>query len=174
MAAYIESTLHTERALYLKRVSAAMNGERYLALLELVDQWRTAPPFTELASGPVEGVKTYVKKAERKLYRRLHTAGGDVEELHRARKAGKRFRYAAELSEPVLGKKASKAVEMGKELQSLLGEHQDSVVSATFLRRAGAAAGSSGEQNGFTYGILLAQEWQRAADIRRKLEKRFG
>ncbi|HEX8511271.1 MAG TPA: CHAD domain-containing protein, partial [Propionibacteriaceae bacterium] len=113
-------------------------------------------------------------KAEQKVYQRLATAGGDPEALHSARKAGKRFRYAAELSEPVLGKRASKAVEQGKHLQQLLGEHQDSVVSAAFLRTQGAAAGSSADQNGFTYGILLAREWQRVEAIRSELQEHYG
>jgi CHAD domain-containing protein len=174
VAAHIESVLHAERTRHLKRVLDAMTSERYLALLETLERWRATPPFTSLASDPAEGVKTFVKQAERKLYKRLGAAGGDVEALHRARKAGKRYRYAAELSEDVLGKKASKAVEAGKKLQTLLGEHQDSVVSAEFLRRQGAAAGVDADQNGFTYGILLAREWQRAKDIRRKLTRRFG
>jgi CHAD domain-containing protein len=174
VAAHIQSTLHVERTRHLKRVSEAMGSERYLALLETLERWRTTPPFTSLAADPAAGVKTFVKQAERKLYKRLGAAGGDVDALHRARKAGKRYRYAAELSEEVLGKKASKAVEAGKKLQTLLGEHQDSVVSAEYLRRQGAAAGVDAGQNGFTYGILLAREWQRAKDIRRKLTRRFG
>ena len=174
VAAHIESVLHQERTSHLKRALDEMRGERYLAMLGSLHHWRTDPPFTEAAQQPPETLKRYVKKAERKLFRRLSTAGSDVEALHSARKAGKRFRYAAELSEPALGKKAAKSVEHGKALQELLGEHQDSVVSAEFLRRQGAAAGVDADQNGFTYGILLAMEWQRAADIRRRLEKRFG
>ncbi len=174
VAAHIESTLRTEKTRYLKRVDEALDSERYLALLETLDRWRTAPPLTELAAAPAAGLKAYVTQAELKLDKRLRTAHGDAEALHRARKAGKRFRYAAELSEPVLGKRAAKAVTAGKKIQTLLGEHQDSVVSAVFLRRLGAAAGTDQGQNGFTYGILLAREWQRGRDIRHQLEKRFG
>lgn len=173
VAAHIESTLHEERNRYLKLVTEALRSERYVALLETVERWRTAPPFTEAATEPAASVKTYVKKAERKLYRRLTAAGANVEALHRARKAGKRFRYAAELSEPVLGKRATRSVSEGKALQELLGEHQDSVVSAAFLRSQGAAAASDPSQNGFTYGILLAEEWRRGEKIRRRLERRF-
>jgi len=174
VAAHIESTLREEQKRFTKPVTEALRGERYLALLETLNRWREAPPFTEVPEQPADAVKAYVKKAERKLYRRLGQAHGDPDALHRARKAGKRFRYASELSEPVLGKKAAKSVQQGKKLQALLGEHQDSMVSADFLRSQGAAAGTSAEQNGFTYGILLAQEWQRVRDIRRKLKRRFG
>ena len=174
VAAQIETVLSSEHTRHLKQVTKAMRGERYLALLDTLHRWRTEPPFTELAGQPADAVKKFVTKAERKVYQRLATAGGDPELLHRARKAGKRFRYAAELSEPVLGKRASKAVEHGKHLQQQLGEHQDSVVSAAFLRTLGARAGADPDQNGFTYGILLAREWQRAEDIRRELQERFA
>jgi CHAD domain-containing protein len=115
-----------------------------------------------------------VAKAKKKLDKRLKAAlrsDDDVAALHRARKAGKRFRYAAELATPVMGKAASKAVKAGKKLQKKLGEHQDSVVCAEFLRTLGARAGVTEDQNGFTYGLLLAREWERAADIRKKLRK---
>ncbi|HEX8510405.1 MAG TPA: CYTH and CHAD domain-containing protein [Propionibacteriaceae bacterium] len=174
VAAHIESVLHQEQTRHLERALDAMRSDRYLALLDSLHRWRVDPPVTEAAQQGAAELKRYVKKAERKLFRRLATAGGDVEALHSARKAGKRFRYAAELSEPALGKKAAKSVEHGKALQELLGEHQDSVVSSMFLRSQGAAAGADPGQNGFTYGILLAMEWQRAADIRRRLEERFG
>jgi len=167
----IEEVLAGEHSRYLRQVSTAMRGTRYLALLDTVHRWRTAPPVTKRTGGPAPSVKKFLDKAERKVYQRLATAGGEPEALHRARKAGKRFRYAAELSEPVLGKQASMAVEHGKHLQQLLGEHQDSVVSAAFLRTQGARVGAG--QNGFTFGILLAQEWQRADDIRRQLKERF-
>jgi CHAD domain-containing protein len=73
-----------------------------------------------------------------------------------------------------LGKKATKLVDQGKRLQELLGEHQDSTVSAEFLRAQGAAAGVNQDQNGFTYGLLLATEWHRAEGIRRQLREEFG
>jgi CHAD domain-containing protein len=174
VAAHIQAVLTGEETRHLRNVATAMRSERYLALLDRLHRWRTDPPVTEVAGEPATRAQKFVDKAERKLYRRLGTAGGDHEALHSARKAGKRFRYAAELSEPVLGKHASKAIEHGKHLQQLLGEHQDSVVSEEFLRRQGAAAGTNPDQNGFTYGILVAGEWQRAEEIRRQLADRFG
>lgn len=173
VAADIESTLMAERVQQLRQVGAAMKSHRYQELLEQLERWRTAPPFTDEAAQPALKVKKYVAKAERKLDQRLSVAGDDPEALHRARKAGKRFRYTAELSSPVRGMKASKKIKAAKKLQKLLGEHQDSVVCAAFLRREGAAAGGSG-QNGFTYGILLAEEWQRAEHIRKKVHRRYN
>ena len=55
-------------------------------------------------------------------------------------------------------------------LQTLLGEHQDAVVSAEFLANLSASRnGESGD--GFTYGILIADELHRAAAIRQALKK---
>jgi CHAD domain len=52
-----------------------------------------------------------------------------------------------------------------QEMQTLLGEHQDAVVAATFLATTSAdediEAGSA-----FTYGVLMANELNRAAEIR--------
>ena len=49
------------------------------------------------------------------------------EELHRFRLALKRLRYSAELIEPVLGERYAELHHRAKELQTLLGHHQDSV-----------------------------------------------
>jgi CHAD domain-containing protein len=88
--------------------------------------------------------------------------------MHRARKAAKRARYAAELAVPAWSR-ASQHAERAQDLQTLLGEHQDSVVAGAFLRRMGAQAGARAGRNGFTYGLLLAGELERAARIRRDL-----
>ena len=80
------------------------------------------------------------------------------------RKAGKRLRYAAEVSEPALGKPAKKLVKAVKGLQELLGEHQDSYVARDLLRELGAAAAAEGA-NGFAFGWLLRDEQARAEGI---------
>lgn len=169
VAADIESTLAGERAKSWQRLRSAMNGKRYAGLLALLEQWRVAPPYTQIGAKKQASVAKYVDRAERKLYKRLDAAtepGADDELLHSARKAGKRFRYAAELATPVMGDEAISKVKRAKKLQELLGEHQDSVVSVEILRRLGARAGSRPGSNGFTYGVLLAMELQRADEAR--------
>ena len=68
------------------------------------------------------------------------------------RKLGKRARYAAELA----GRK--KLVQRAKELQDVLGEHQDAVVAAGRLREL--AAGASPEQ-ALVAGRLVEREAER-------------
>jgi CHAD domain-containing protein len=82
--------------------------------------------------------------------------------MHRARKAAKRARYTAELAAPELGGKATKTVARMKQLQNLLGERQDGVVAAELLLRLGRTAGSTADENGFTFGLLFEQERERS------------
>lgn len=174
VAAHLETTLSLERAEHWGRVVEAMAGERYQALLRLLLRWRTLPPLTAGAGEPAEAVDGYLRRAEKKVTTRLAEAGGDVEALHRARKAAKRHRYGAELAAQAGSKQASRTVKNTTRLQTLLGEHQDSAVSAAFLRRVGAAAATDGGQNGFTYGYLMAREEELARQIRAEAERRWG
>lgn len=174
VAAHIKTTLLLERKERLDELTAAMDGERYAALVREIIAWQAAPPLTERAGKAAPAAAAYVKRAERKVRKRLAQADGEVEALHDARKAAKRYRYAAELAEPILGRAASRTVKSTTELQTQLGEHQDSVVSAAFLRRLGAEAGVGEGQNGFTYGLLLAMEWQRADEVSRRAGRRWG
>jgi CHAD domain-containing protein len=112
----------------------------------------------------------FVQKPTQTADTRLRKADGDIDQLHRARKATKRARYAAELVEPV--DKEMKTIEKeAEELQTLLGEHQDAVVSATFLSTISASGNGQRRDSGFTYGVLMANELNRAAQIRASLQK---
>ena len=83
--------------------------------------------------------------------------------LHELRKAAKRARYAAEAVVPLFGKDAARAASRAEALQDVLGEHQDSVRSQEALRQLGVTAHLSGE-NGFSFGVLVGAERQRAAE----------
>ncbi len=109
-------------------------------------------------------VTRYVKRADKKVNKRLaaavaaRQASEDGDELfHRARKAGKRHRYAVEATIPLWGSKAEKIVAARKDLQDVLGHHQDRIVQAEFLRDLGARLGVRSGQNGFTYGVLYGE-----------------
>jgi CHAD domain-containing protein len=58
------------------------------------------------------------------------------------------------------GSRADKIILQRKHLQDLLGNHQDSIVSAAFLRDLGGRLGIRSGQNGFSYGVLYAREVQ--------------
>jgi CHAD domain-containing protein len=165
----VESTIQTEiatqRKIGMDAVIAGMDSERYQKLIALVEAWRSNPPFTDEAAAPAEEVRRYVKRAEKKVNKRLaaavaarEAAEEDGDELfHRARKAGKRHRYAVEATVPLWGSKAEKVVAARKDLQDVLGHHQDRIVQGAFLRELGARLGVRSGQNGFTYGVLYSE-----------------
>jgi len=148
-------------------VSEAMNSERYLAIMAVLQRWRVDPPlFGDLG---MDALMKQARRAERKADRRLAAANEseDDDMLHGARKAAKRARYAAELVKP-LGKpkSAKRTIKHYKGVQDVLGEHQDTVVASEALRRIGIAAGITPGENGFTFGLLYAREQQIARQRR--------
>jgi CHAD domain-containing protein len=151
------------------RLRDVMNSPRYLAIMAVLRSWRTKPPVepdTKRAK-----LMSRTRRAGRKADRRLAASltDGDDAMLHRARKAAKRARYAAELSKPVAGAKQSKRIIWRyKHIQSVLGDYQDTVVASTALRRMAAAAGTTVDENGFTYGLLYSREQQIAEKCRRQ------
>jgi CHAD domain-containing protein len=162
--AEVTKTLDAEREDAVRELDNAMRTPRYAHLVQLLRGWRAAPPLTGAAGEKSPMAVKYVEKAQRKADKRLRKADGDIEQLHRARKAFKRARYAAELVEPADNQMKSIARD-AEEMQTLLGEHQDATVAATFLVKMSSdediEAGSA-----FTYGILMANELNRAAEIR--------
>jgi CHAD domain-containing protein len=168
VAATIEQQLLREQLQHQKTLRTAMNGRRYLALLRDVQRWVTDPPFTDRAADKATALRGAVRTAERKVGKHLEAAlaGDDDEELHKARKAGKRARYAAELASPVVGGKVQKRIKRYEELQDILGDYQDGVVAAALLRRLATGTAQHGNENGFTYGLLYAHEQRRAEHSR--------
>lgn len=158
-----------------RRTVAVLDGQRYLALLESVDALLAAPPLLPAAEAPVAKAHP---KAVLKDYRRLATrvehalalppgVRRDVA-MHEARKAAKRARYAGEAATPALGKPAKKFAKQMKAVQSVLGDHQDSVVAREALRTLAIQAHLAGE-TAFTWGLLYGQEEAAAADREREL-----
>lgn len=150
-----------------ERVSEAMETTRYLDLVTELQRWSAAPPV--LPGGTATRLRATAQKAGAKADRRLKAAlkSDDDELLHRARKAAKRARYANELLQ--LGrssKKAKRNIKHYKQIQSVLGDMQDTVVARTMLRQLGAAAGTTPDENGFTFGLLYAREEQLARQCR--------
>ena len=171
VAARIEEHLWAEQVQHQKALDKTMTGRRYLALLQESARWVADPPFTDLAKQKPAALRGAVRSAAKKVSKHL-AAGlgrtGTDEELHKARKAGKRARYAAELAHPVLGKKTKNAVNQYKELQDILGDLQDGFVAAEVLRRIAAGTAQHANENGFTFGLLFGLEQTRAQHCRQQ------
>jgi CHAD domain-containing protein len=146
-------------------VDDAMQTTRYLDILTELRRWRTDPPIA--AQATAKRLRHVARRASRKAHRKLvHAVDGEAPDLlHRARKAAKRARYAAELVAP-LDATAKKRRKHHKKIQSVLGDYQDTVVATAALRRMASAAGTLAGENGFTYGLLYAREEGTAADCR--------
>ena len=81
--------------------------------------------------------------------------------LHEARKSARRARYAAEAARPASGKPARKFARQMKKVQSVIGDHQDTVIARQAARDLGIGAHLAGE-NAFTYGLLYEREHDQA------------
>ncbi|MEI7031507.1 CYTH and CHAD domain-containing protein [Streptomyces pratensis] len=156
-------------------IIAVLDGERYLALLDALDALSAAPPLRPAAGRAPDKV---LPRALLKDYGRLAARVGHALEqppgperdaaLHEARKAAKRARYGGEAARPALGKPAKRFAKRIKAVQSLLGDHQDSVVTREALRTLAAQAHAAGETT-FTWGLLYGREEAAAAAREREL-----
>jgi CHAD domain-containing protein len=126
----------------------ALESERYLALLDRIDRLVDGTPRVE--NDPLRRVRRDLEKADDLLDQAL--AAGKDHELHEARKAYKRARYAVEVFEPTAGRPAKQLVGALTDLQDVLGAHQDSVVARELLEQWGS--------DSFHFGILWARQEQ--------------
>ncbi|MFF1480074.1 CHAD domain-containing protein [Streptomyces sp. NPDC058301] len=158
-----------------RKTIAVLDSRRYLALLDALDALLDAPPLRPAARRPAAEVlpKAVIKDYERladRMARALELDPGEPRDvaMHEARKAAKRARYAAEAAKPALGAPAKKFAKRTKKVQTVLGDHQDSVVAREALRGLAIQAHLAGE-SAFTWGLLYGQEAATAADREREL-----
>lgn len=144
------------------RTRMALGSPRHLRLLDALDELVRHPPLRSGAGRkPARTMARAVLKEYARLAGRMDLAlarpsGRSREtELHEARKAAKRLRYAAEVARPALGKPVARLGKQAKAVQQLLGEHQDAVVAQDTLRRLAVAAHGAGE-SAFTWGCCTA------------------
>jgi CHAD domain-containing protein len=126
----------------------ALESERYLALLDRID--RLVDLTARIEDNPLKRVRSDLRKADDLLDHAL--SAGEDHELHEARKAYKRARYAVEVFEPTVGRPGKQLVNALTDLQDVLGAHQDSVVARELLEQWGS--------DSFHFGILWARQEQ--------------
>src|SRR5664280_1079328 len=141
----------------------ALRGERYRALVDSLVGFAAQVPTTAAATEPADAVlRALVRRSWRSLARRVQAAVAadpQHDELyHRARKAAKRTRYAAEACIPAYGSAAAELATRVAAVQDALGEHQDSVIARELLRTLAVHANAANE-NAYTYGLLAGREW---------------
>jgi CHAD domain-containing protein len=144
----------------------AMRSQRYFRLLDALEALVAAE-----SPGPGEGEEPLLDATIEAGYRRVRKQAkradkAEIEQrdeaLHRIRKGAKRLRYTAAAT-------GAKGVsDAAKDIQTLLGDHQDSVVSRAHLGQQADAAHAAGEDT-FTYGLLYDREAQLARRCRERL-----
>lgn len=177
VAAEVAQTFARRGTAARERALAALDSERYVALLADLDVLLDDPPLTDRATRPArEVLPREVDRAHRKLVAAMTAADalprGPQRDaaLHEARKKAKRLRYAGEVAQPALGAPARRLRRRMKAVQDLLGVHQDTVVTrATLLELAGGGAGPRQIVHDFALGMLYAVEAGRARDAEDRL-----
>ncbi|MEZ0053816.1 CHAD domain-containing protein [Mycobacterium sp. MAA66] len=150
----------------LRRSVTAMRSARYFQLLDELDAIVADPGWSAAGEESVTVEATYrrVRKAVQRAHAAEDAGAEDADEtLHRIRKSAKRLRYTAAATG------ASRVADRAKEIQTLLGDHQDSHVSRTHLLTQAEAAHAAGEDT-FTYGVLYQQESEIAGYARLQLD----
>ena len=159
----LQAQLEVERDEARDRLLEGLDAEEHQVLLARL----RFPP--RLAAG-VEGIP--LERIARKEFRRLAKGVAklgkqpDDATLHRLRIALKRARYAAELSAPRT-KEARRFAARAKSLQTLLGEHQDSVVAEQRLRTSTVVDARTAAA--FVAGRIAERQLARRALLREQL-----
>ncbi len=143
-----------------RRLLKALGSDRYLTLLDHFEDelGRLEPRATEVT------LDSLARRQLKKLNRAARALGDEPadSELHELRKLGKRTRYAFELAGN------ARVVRRAKELQDVLGEHQDAVVAEERLRALAAAAPAA---QALAAGRLIEGERRRRAEGRASWRK---
>ena len=152
-----------------KKLIADLDSQRYIDLLETLVAAAHAPATLPEADQPARAVlptmATTPWRRLRSAARQLPEAPTDPE-LHRIRILAKRARYAAEAVAPVAGPGAAAFAKAAAKLQTVLGEHQDSVTAQAWLRDAKVTG-----RRAFVAGELIALERIAANAARAKWRK---
>lgn len=151
-----------------RRSLAAMRSKRYFRLLDALEAMVTEPPVAAFGKEPrpvtIDAAYRRVRKAAKAAKAAHDAQAEDADEtLHVIRKRAKRLRYTAAATG------ANQVAQQAKAIQTLLGDHQDSVVSREHLLAQAHAAHLAGEDT-FTYGLLYQQESEIAENSRSQLD----
>jgi CHAD domain-containing protein len=158
--------LQVEIATLRTKLMAELDSLRYIDLLERLVLASQAPGTVPDAEEPASKVLPPLAAGP---WRRLRSAVKQLPEtptdpeLHRIRILAKRARYAAEAVSPVVGKAADAFARAAAKLQTILGEHQDSVTAQAWLRSVRISG-----RRAFVAGELIAMEHVAAEDARAK------
>ena len=152
-----------------KKLLAELGSVRYVDLLERLVAAAHSPVTLLEADQPASSLLPMLATGPwrrlRSTVRQLPADPADAD-LHQIRILAKRARYAAEAVAPVAGPVAQSFARAAAKLQTVLGEHQDSVTAQAWLRNARVTG-----RRAFVAGELIALEHIAARDARAKWPK---
>jgi CHAD domain-containing protein len=176
----LRSRLDARRRASSEELAEALGSDRYLNLLDRLHTGASSPRFApdqragrahRRAPAPDDvarhALPLLLGTHWKRLRRRVAKAGSAPTdaELHRIRIGSKQLRYGAELAEPVVGKSARRTARRAEDVQTLLGDHHDSVTAVQWLE---TIAASSSNDASFSAGGLAADAHRQQADLRRE------
>jgi CHAD domain-containing protein len=174
----LKVTLDEDRRSAARTLAEILDEGRYLTLLERLDAASGSLPLRTTSAkgrrrkkhragaGAKKVLPGLVRKRWRALRRMVRSAGPHPTDaqLHQVRIRAKQLRYAAETATPVIGRAGRRVAAAAEELQTVLGEHHDSVAAENWLRRQALSGTRSAA---FSAGILVAGERRRQRKLRR-------
>jgi CHAD domain-containing protein len=166
----IVERLESRREASREEMLEALSSSRYLELLGRVELAGEAPRWNGKRRSVRKLAAAEFEKLERAI-KGLDPAPSDTE-LHRVRVRGKRARYAGELAEAAVGKKARRFVKRAKTVQDVLGEHQDAVVAEERLRELVPSQGKP--KLALVDGRLVERQRERMLRARAEAPKALG
>lgn len=160
----------------------ALDSRRYAELVEALTSLlkrgpesgsaSAASPVLATAPGLIRGLYKKVRKTGDRL--KEDSSG---EEYHKLRKRAKRLRYALEFLSGMYGKPAEKLISSLKDLQDVLGDHQDAEVAIAHLRELSAEGGQGQElppRAVFVMGAIAYRYELQLGDLRAKFPGACG
>lgn len=150
--------LAAEREAARERLVAALDTDRYLTLVDDLVAACAGVPFAPTVD-PDRPARKVLPGLVARPWKRLAKAVAALDEqpadaaLHEVRKRAKQARYASEAAAPAIGKPAAKLAKRIAGLQGVLGDLQDAVLAAEWLREHGPAAAG---EDAFAAGRLCA------------------
>lgn len=152
-----------------------MSSARYYELLDgldsLVLDWEPAG-----GDEPAKALRGVFDRDWKRVRGAVHEAD-EIEDqtehehaLHEVRKSAKRLRYGMDSAHPVIGKDAKKLAKAAAAVTEILGDHNDSVITAELIATLAEQAHARGEDT-FTYGRMHAQEQAHASVSRDELSR---
>jgi triphosphatase len=142
----LRTVLEGRRAEARKAMLRVLDSRRYARLIaSFADFLRNGP--SQRAAGARQPITEAATGLVRKPYRKVRKLGdplteeSSAEEFHELRKKGKRLRYALEFLSEIYGEPLKEFIGPLKDLQDVLGDHQDAEVATTHLRELSLARG---------------------------------